>query len=226
MPKAGCTKIKVLFLLLQGAYTLDDLLTGKITHKYHLYQVKTLADLTPREREERLRYYYKFMAVRNPMERLVSAYRNKIIRHGNIRDKSFSKLQQNIIREFRSEKNKAKRTFPSFTEFVKYFIAHKSSLDDHFQSSFDLCQPCMIKYDFYAHFEELNKDMDALLQTLKIPRDFYFNDIKIGPSLMPRNNSRRHITSYYYSQLSAELKNKLENELAIDTAMYHSLFPH
>lgn len=43
-----------------------------------LRKVKRLSLLKPAEREWRLRKYYKFIMLRNPLERLVSAYRNKV----------------------------------------------------------------------------------------------------------------------------------------------------
>ena len=43
-----------------------------------LRKVKRLVHLKPAEREWRLRKYFKFIMLRNPLERLVSAYRNKV----------------------------------------------------------------------------------------------------------------------------------------------------
>ena len=43
-----------------------------------LFSVKKLFDLSPSQREWRLKSYYKFVMVRNPLERLVSAYLNKV----------------------------------------------------------------------------------------------------------------------------------------------------
>lgn len=43
-----------------------------------LRKVNRLVNLKPEEREWRLKKYFKFIMLRNPLERLVSAYRNKV----------------------------------------------------------------------------------------------------------------------------------------------------
>lgn len=219
--------MKTLFVLLQGLYALDELSNGNVhvTHKHYLHKVKTFEDLSESEREERLKYYYKYMVVRDPFERLVSVYRNKIGRR-NMKHETFLKLQRDIIEEFRitSSSSEIDGKIPSFSEFVQYFIAHRNLLDDHFQAMFDLCQPCLIKYNLYVNFHTLSNDMNMLLPALRLPRQFYFNDIKIGPSLMPKNQSNDVLE--YYSQLSDDLKVKVMNKLTVDSEMYHHLYPN
>lgn len=43
-----------------------------------LSAVPSLFSLSPAEREVRLKSYFKFVMVRNPFERIVSVYRNKV----------------------------------------------------------------------------------------------------------------------------------------------------
>ena len=43
-----------------------------------LRKVNRLVNLKPEERDWRLKKYFKFIMLRNPLERLVSAYRNKV----------------------------------------------------------------------------------------------------------------------------------------------------
>ena len=231
VPKIGCTKMKLLFILLQGHYTLDDLLvsTLSITHKNYLSNVRTLWELSATEREIRMRNYYKYMVVRDPLERLVSVYLSKISRR-SIRSKIFLNLRQDIIREFRlpsdtSKNGNADDMVPTFKEFVQYFIKYRHSLDDHFQAMFDLCQPCLIKYDFYPNFHSLSYDMDYLLQVFGIPRDFYFNDVRIGASLMPKIAAESNYSSYYYNQIDGDIRATLIEELKPDMEFYHQLYP-
>lgn len=230
--------MKLLFILLQGKYTLEDLLAKnvRITHKSYLRNVKTLGDLTASERETRLRNYYKYMIVRDPLERLVSVYLNKISRK-TMQHKTFLKLRRDIIKEFRMpqptnynasnssfSEAPTSSTIPTFTEFVRYFVAYRHLLDDHFQAMFDLCQPCLVKYDFYPYFHSLDYDIDYLLQVFGIPANFYFNDVRIGPSLMPKPP---HINiSHYYNEFDSELRAKLIKKLKLDIEFYYRLYPN
>ena len=46
--------------------------------KQILQGVNKLQDLTETEQERRIQHYFKFSFIRNPLERIVSAYHNKI----------------------------------------------------------------------------------------------------------------------------------------------------
>ena len=46
-------------------------------HMDHAHGFTYLSDFSPKEIEMRLRTYFKFMFVRNPVERALSVYRNK-----------------------------------------------------------------------------------------------------------------------------------------------------
>ncbi|XP_011405876.1 PREDICTED: carbohydrate sulfotransferase 14-like [Amphimedon queenslandica] len=232
VPKIGCTKMKLLFVLLEEHYTLEDLLVRNlsVSHKSHLRNVKTLWELSATKREARMRSYYKYMPVRDPLERLVSSYLNKISRR-NMRSKFFLNLRQDIIREFRlpSDTNKnasddIDSMVPTFKEFVQYFIEYRHLMDNHFQPMLDICQPCLVKYDFYPNFHSLSYDMDYILQVFGIPRDFYFNDVRIGASLMPKPAAQFNYSSYY-DQIDENIRAKLIEKLKPDMQFYHQLYP-
>ena len=65
-----------MFAVLQGLVKLTD---PKIRPPEEILSaVHNLLDLSPAEREVRLKSYFKFVMVRNPFERIVSVYRNKV----------------------------------------------------------------------------------------------------------------------------------------------------
>lgn len=231
VPKISCTKMKLLFILLQGHYTLEDLLvsTFYITHKSYLRNVRTLWELSAAERETRMSNYYMYMPVRDPLERLVSVYLNKISQR-TIRSKIFLNLRQDIIREFRLPSDTDKNPddidnmVPTFKEFVQYFMKYRHLMDDHFQAMIDLCQPCLVNYDFYPNFHSLSFDMDYLLQVFGIPRDFYFNNVRIGASVVPKPAAQSNYSSYY-DQIDEDVRAKLIEKLKPDMQFYHQLYP-
>ena len=220
IPKTGCTKMKTLFLLLQGLYSLEQLFNKTVTHKNYLKKVKTLADLSVEERSVRLKSYYKFMIVRDPLERFVSGYRNKIGR--SHAPKRFIKLQKDIMKDIHRYGFFFKRN-PSFSEFVQYFLAHNEVFDDHFKPMVDICHPCYVKYHFYADFGMLDYDIDNFLRQMDIPIYFYFNGIRNVESLMPKDHYMTSYVPYYFNQLNDHLKKELMKNLIIDTQFYNNV---
>ena len=73
-PKTGCTNMKQSFVQINGIYTHKELQTLNVTHEDHLYKAHSLAKLSSSQRNYRLNNYFKFTVVRNPLERLLSAW--------------------------------------------------------------------------------------------------------------------------------------------------------
>jgi Sulfotransferase family len=86
--KAACTSWKRTLLKLSGNETVSKFLNGSNELKFQLVHdrsfsnkvLKRLEHFSPDEQHFRLKNYYKFMFVREPLERLLSAYRDKMIR--------------------------------------------------------------------------------------------------------------------------------------------------
>lgn len=221
IPKSGCTKMKTLFVLLQGIFSLEDFFNKTVTHKNHLRKVKTLADLTAEERNAKLRDYYKFMIARDPLERFISGYRDKIKRSGV--PKRFEKLQGDIIKDLRSRFSFFHKKRPSFSEFVQYFLRHTELFDDHFKPMLDICHPCYVKYHLYVDFSVLNYEMDKVLRLLGIPHYYYFNGVKHVESLMPKYYPTSFYVSYHFNQLNDELRQKILRKLRFDIQLYNNV---
>ena len=83
---------------------------------------RRLTEYTEEERSHRLNTYFKFLFVREPIHRMLSAYKNKFLQlPGYTRA-----LRKEIVQELRPESYKPKeRHFVSFPEFVQYFADNK-----------------------------------------------------------------------------------------------------
>ena len=114
--------------------------------------------------------FTKFMFVRHPLERLVSAYRDRLAsnntRYHNI-------VGKRVIRKYRknpsplSLKTGDDVTFPEFVSFViDEWKVGKRPLDPHWRPVVDLCLPCEMQFDFIGKFETLNQDVEFLLRKL------------------------------------------------------------
>ena len=125
-----------------------------------------------------LQKYYKFMMYRNPVERLVSAYRSKVQRFplwGFKNNKPlYNWLRINIYRYkfpfLYGQWIEARGMKPiriSFSDFIDYWLDQRLNLDEHFQNIFDLCQPCHVHYNYYGNFKTFDANAKVLIEPLR-----------------------------------------------------------
>jgi chondroitin 4-sulfotransferase 11 len=106
-----------------------------------------------------------FLVVRDPFERLVSAYRNKL--EGD-RNKYYKLLGQQIVKKFRRKhKKRTKSSGPSFREFIQFIVQHHKSggrLDEHFSPIYTFCSVCSINFTLIAKMETFQRDTDYIIR--------------------------------------------------------------
>lgn len=159
IPKVACSNWKRVFMVLTGRKASANSIK-KVNHKDFVF----LSDFSPLGIQHRLRTYYKFLFTREPMERLVSAYRNKFL----INNKEFLKRWgPRIINKYRHKATKGKDNIPTLAEFFQYLLKD-SKMDEHWMTYMDLCQPCAISYDFIGSFDCLHRDAQILLSQLSL----------------------------------------------------------
>uniref|UniRef100_K7FMZ5 Carbohydrate sulfotransferase n=1 Tax=Pelodiscus sinensis TaxID=13735 RepID=K7FMZ5_PELSI len=83
VPKVACTNWKRVMMVLTGQGKYRDPLEIPANEAHVSSNLRTLSDYSTPEINHRLRNYLKFIFVREPFERLVSAYRNKFTRSYN-----------------------------------------------------------------------------------------------------------------------------------------------
>ena len=91
--------------------------------------------------------YWKFFFVRNPLDRLISAWRNKLIRRNELFNKAFGKT---IIGKFRQNATveDIERGYPvTLMEFFLYLASQKQPqlFNPHWRPAYFLCDPCAIR---------------------------------------------------------------------------------
>ncbi|XP_071808243.1 carbohydrate sulfotransferase 11-like isoform X2 [Asterias amurensis] len=150
--------------------------------------------------ESRLNSYKIFIFVRNPLARILSAYRDKFVDH---RNSVFTRMGQNIIMLYRDH-NQVTSGNVTFTEFVKYLVdspAHRSN--PHWKPIFNQNFPCEINFDFIGKLEEASDDIPYVLKSLQID---HLVKYKQG---QPKKTPEKNLLAMYYSQLPQELLQKL-----------------
>merc|ERR1711997_862648 len=112
----------------------------------------------------------KFIIVRHPFERLVSAYRDKLA--GYTRNEHYLKMRKVIIKKYRKDKSD-RSSIPSFRESVDFVLDELKKMergssnlviDGHFMPYTRRCIPCAIDYDVIIKFESLEADSQYLIE--------------------------------------------------------------
>lgn len=169
----------------------------------------TLASLPNRLTRTLIKTYYSFTLVQNPLERLLVRYQERS-----------KKLPTNVFGEHNNDKIYYLRQ--NFSQFIQDYVEIPfDKWDTYFAPSSYLCQPCQVKYDFYANLKTLEYDIRAILRLLDIPQEYYVAHDLLSSSYQVTNAT----LAEYYSQLSPELKVKLFNKFAFELKYYYTLYP-
>lgn len=201
VPKTACSNWKRALIRLRN----DSLAPDFNIHKKNDLRsigMRYLNEYPPAIRDEMIQSYFKFMFVRNPFDRLLSAYRDKFTRNITWSLYFQRKYGQSIINMFRPNDTDAWAfgTGVKFEEFIGYIIRVRKKgkkLNAHWTSYAELCQPCHMKYDFIGKFETLEKDAFWALTKM--------THTKCPPQFPRKNlNPRLSITNIlqYYRNLS------------------------
>ena len=152
--------------------------------------------------------FTSFFVVREPLERLVAAFRNKLqnitTNHDGLH--FYNNYARNIISKYRKPKHLDKEEShfnePTFQEFVDYLLdVDPHSYDEHWKPISIFCDVCHLKFKYILRYENFQKEISAFLDHLKrtnsIPKSF---------SLLWENRlmTDASVTKTYLSQLTTE----------------------
>jgi len=171
--KAACTNVRRTLIMLTGKlsnFQHTEQLPKRIVYKPKKSDkyIGRLHQVPPEYRDWRFKdsRYFTFMFVREPLERLVSAYRHKVV------DAPIPNVHKQIVQQYRPHDYNAsvKRYNVTFAEFVHYVLDERAAgkvLDRHWTPQNELCRVCRLRWDFIGHFETLLGDADYVVSKLK-----------------------------------------------------------
>ncbi|KAK7086393.1 hypothetical protein SK128_021996 [Halocaridina rubra] len=170
VPKAASTSWLHAFLELAGVQDIASKdMAGKhslLREKYPLLTNSLLKRIMPTT--------LKFMVVRHPFERVLSAYRDKLEdSERDLKDRGgyyYAIYGKRIVKAYRKSTSSSDdysyntRKEPTFREFIQYLLdTDVEEYDEHWRPIFLLCTPCHIRYDIIAKMETLSRDADFIL---------------------------------------------------------------
>ncbi|KAH1006347.1 hypothetical protein HUJ05_007092 [Dendroctonus ponderosae] len=193
--KAASTSWMYNFNILAG-YTPEYLRgsrTPPLTLARQKYGRPTLESLQDALKDEKS---VSFLIVRHPLERLLSAYRDKI-QHAVSGSYHF-KLGREIIKKYRKKETIGPK-YPTYPEFITWLIdmvKEGKQLDMHWTPIVEFCTPCMFDIKIIAHTETLEDDQDYIIKRAGLGEV-----IKPEWKNAGKGSTTAHISSHY-SQLS------------------------
>ena len=188
------------------------------------------SSLSNSHRLSKIKNYWKFMIVRNPLERLLSAFINKLskpLKKSKYLNE-FELLQRSIMKKYRTERLKRWKKggmnetvqvdFEAYLQWVIDTPNHR--LNEHFAPIIELAQPCRVKYHFYGNFETYSSDVKAIISRLGTPQEWFVNRTSHGEG---EETSNKMIP--FYSTVRREVKEKLIQDISDDLEFYYTLYP-
>ncbi|KAJ7384480.1 Carbohydrate sulfotransferase 11 [Desmophyllum pertusum] len=161
-----------------------------------------------------LNTYFKFMFVREPFERLLSAYLDKFYSGDPAFHNNYGK---EIVRRYRPGSRPEDKNI-TFDEFVNYVINIGNGYwNEHWQTYDKLCHPCAVHYDFIGRFENLEEEARYVLSGISRNLSVSF------PQVNPSNTSTK--VPFYYSQIPRERLYKVVQLFGGDSKMFGYDFP-
>ncbi|CAG4943713.1 unnamed protein product [Colias eurytheme] len=210
VPKVACTNWKRILMILGGKWNDTDVLAipGNLAHSAGMF--RNLSSASKEERDHMLENYHKMIIVRNPFERLLSAYRNKL--EGDTPSAKYfqDRVGKRIIKAYRENPSNESLEHGhdvTFREFALFLTNKSGDLADvvnneHWQPITNLCHPCLIKYTLVGKYETLLDDSLLALHTINASNVVQF------PRLAHTSGTAQKLRSYF-SQLELPLIRRL-----------------
>ncbi|XP_041640285.1 carbohydrate sulfotransferase 12-like isoform X2 [Cheilinus undulatus] len=198
VPKVACTNWKRVMVVLSQSlispssgkpYTDPEAVPPDLVHNSSLHLTfakfwRHYGSLSRHLMALKLQHYTKFLFVRDPFVRLISAFRNKFGRPNEDFYRQFGSVMLSRYGNMSgSLPETAAEAFaagikPTFQQFITYLLdpetEKESIFNEHWRQVYRLCHPCQVKYDFIGRLETLESDAENLLKLLEVDHLLHF----------------------------------------------------
>ena len=203
-------------MVLNGEAT-DTNAIRKVNHMSFTF----LRDFPPSVIEHKLSEYYKFMFVREPLVRLLSAYKDKFLLDNWAFHNSYG---EQIVRNARKNASAhSKGDDISLKEFLQYVAESRvEDLNEHWMPFYELCQPCAVSYNFIGSFENLESDADQVLKELNVNEQVSFPK----QQKYYKEGGKGYVASEKFTDVSPDmLRNALRKKYDLDYKLFSYKIP-
>lgn len=195
VPKAACTNWKRVMIVLSGSLLdrgapyrdpLDiprEFVHNSSTHLTFNKFWRRYGKFSRHLMKVKLKKYTKFLFVRDPFVRLISAFRSKFELEN---EEFYRKFAVPMLRTYANRTSlpaSVREAFGaglrvSFANFIQYLLDPRTErlapFNEHWRQVHRLCHPCQIEYDFVGKLETLDRDAAQLLRLLGVDRRLHF----------------------------------------------------
>lgn len=190
IPKAANTNWKYLIRKWEG---LDDYAFVHASHHAATSGLRYLSDYSSHEARELLPTLYKFVFVRDPYIRVLSAYMDKL-RNNKDEYRTFLAAALGWRRAREMDDSDAR---PSFTTFVNALAqTPTSSMNAHWRPQSELCGIGELPYDFVGRMESLTADVQKVFAKLNRTNEHFPTHQDIG---FPPSGASRELADEVYT---------------------------
>ncbi len=217
VPKAAGSSWKTVLALASGKWN-----SSRMPHVHNPRVLQSLGiryfnHLSPADQRQRLDRYFKFLVVRNPLDRLVSAWRNKMVVTG-----AYGFMAKKILKqhpEMENYNSTGRRRIPAFAQFAE-FLMDNQTMDRHWKTIASTCSPCKVKWDAILKTE--TSDLDSHIVLDKLPeyqkRMLHLNKREDGEVTFQDRVARD--LSVYYKDVSLKAGNFLLRLYGSDMTLF------
>ncbi|XP_072336928.1 carbohydrate sulfotransferase 12-like [Scyliorhinus torazame] len=223
VPKVACTNWKRIMILLSGSILKQgspyhvpleiprDLVHNSTSHFTFSKFWKRYGKFSKHLMKVKLKKYTKFLFVRDPFVRLISAFRSKFGIKNEDFYSHFAIPMLQLYANYSDPPPSVNEAFsagikPTFVNFIQYLLDPRTEKDrpfnEHWRQVYRLCHPCQINYDFIGKLESLDEDASYLLKLLNVEKFVQF-----PPSL--RNRTVSSWEEDWFSKIPVAWREKL-----------------
>ncbi|CAK9817069.1 Carbohydrate sulfotransferase 11 [Anthophora plagiata] len=219
VPKVACTNWKRVLMVATGKWPGNDPMEIPAYQVHSPGTFSRLSNYTLPEIERMLATYDKLIVVRHPLERLLSAYRNKLEAKHEKSSRYFqTRFGKKIIRRYRhnaTEESLRKGDDVTFREFVEFVTDNSSNetRNEHWRPIYELCQPCLVNYNLVSKYESLVEDATEVLERMGVESVNF-------PTKTTNSEPTARKLEKYYSTLTYKQLRKLANLYKLDLRLF------